>query len=193
MTHADVPETLLTLEDVARLAAAGDQLPRALVPKLRAVVRSDPRFAPHFEQLEALAREAGLDPASETGIEDGFAAHQDLERLLAAEGWAHPAEVLDPAGEVGVACGAVLRIARARLEQAGEEPGPLREVVAKLERAATMAELWHEVGELGHRLEGTEVPSAKELTLMSERINTVVRRMAASDPENPAKGDDNGG
>ena len=127
-------ENLLTLEDVAILASQGDQLPKATICRLAAVVRTDPRFAGHYEWLEVVAQDIVPCPPTDGDLEMAWACHQDYERLLAAEGWEHPAEVLDPGGEAGVAYNQLVRLAAARASRAPNAPKVVA-IKEKLERA----------------------------------------------------------
>ncbi len=132
--NTEIDETLLTLEDVAHLLGQTDQLPRETVRKLVAVIGTDHRFAGHVERLESQARDAGI----ETDLADwpaaAFYCHRDFERLVAAEGWLHPAEVLDPDGEVGISYRELVGLAEKQTAHA-REPGRLLAIQEKLERA----------------------------------------------------------
>ncbi len=61
MTARDARDDLLTLEELAYLADRGDQIPIAAARRVPDLVRSDPRFAEQVAELEALAREAGME------------------------------------------------------------------------------------------------------------------------------------
>ncbi len=126
---------LLTLQDVALLLAGKpDQIPRDTARRLPEVIRTDPRFAGLVEELRALAREAGFEPVRDEDLETALDCRRDLERLLAAEGWEHPAEVLDPEGDVGISYRELSCLAAARAERERGRGRP-RAVQEKLERA----------------------------------------------------------
>ncbi len=105
------------------------------VRRLAAVIRTDPRFSSQFAELEKLAGEAGSRPGEAAGrLSAAVAADQALDRLLAAEGWTHPAEILDPDGSTGVPYTSLIDLATARQETA-EEPSQVRAVRRRLEEA----------------------------------------------------------
>ncbi len=135
---ADVsaPEAHLTLEELALLAdGMVESLSDDAVRRLAAVILSDPRFAPQLAALEKLAREAGARPGEAAGyLSAAVAADQALGRLLAAEGWTHPAEILDPDGAVGVPYASLIDLAKARQETAEDQPR-VRAVRRRLEEA----------------------------------------------------------
>ncbi len=132
--HTEIDETLLTLEDVAHLLAQAGQLPLETIRKLAPVIATDHRFARHVESLESLARDAGVDTERGDWPLAAFYCQRDFERLLAAEGWQHPAEVLDPDGTLGIAYRELVRLAGARAGRS-REPGRLPAVRKRLERA----------------------------------------------------------
>ncbi len=123
----DVDESLLSLDDVAMLASAGTsgQLPRPTIRHVAAANRMDPRFSRHYEALAVLARDAGFNPVREQDLETALVCHRDFQRLLDAEGWEHPSEVLDPDGELGISYRELAHIATVRADrQAGGTPAP---------------------------------------------------------------------
>lgn len=131
---SEIDETLLTLEDAAHLLGRTDQLPSETIRRLGPVFGSDARFAGHVERLEALARAAGI----ETDVDDWPATalycHRDFDRLVATDGWQHPAEVLDPDGSLGICYHELVRIAEARAQRA-REPDRLLAIKDRLEQA----------------------------------------------------------
>ncbi len=131
--RSEIPEDLLTLEDAALLADPNGQLTRDAVRRVRRLARTDPRVIPLFEYLEALADESDL-PETDDRLDVGLKCLTDVERLLQADDWRHPAEVLDPTGEIGVNYPGLVKLAAAWARQAGES-GRYRAVERKLERA----------------------------------------------------------
>ncbi len=123
----------LTLEDVALLADGADGLPAATKRRLRELVMTDPRFQSQLEHLEALAQESGL------GEEQGRFGSALLVRdhylqLEQAEGWEHPAEVLDPEGFIGLLYQELLHLAVVRARDT-EDSSPAWQIARKLEAA----------------------------------------------------------
>lgn len=131
--RSEIREELLTLEDAALLADPNGQLTQGTVSRLRRLARTDPRVISLFEYLEALADEADL-PDTSDRLDVGLKCLADVERLLQADGWQHPAEILDPSGEIGVNYSGLVKLAQAWARQAGES-GRHRAVGRKLERA----------------------------------------------------------
>ncbi len=126
---------ILTLQDVALLLAGKpDQIPRDTARRMAEVIRTEPRYAERVEELRTLAREAGFEPVRDEDLETALDSRRDLERLLTAEGWEHPAEVLDPQGEIGISYRELACLAAARAERE-EGRGRARAVQEKLERA----------------------------------------------------------
>ncbi len=128
-----IREDLLTLEDAALLADPNGQLTRDGMRRVRQLAHTDPRVMPLFDYLEALAEESDL-PDSSDRLEVGLKCLTDVERLLQADDWQHPAEILDPTGEIGVNYSGLVKLARVWARQAAE-PGRHRDVGRKLERA----------------------------------------------------------
>ena len=122
--------TKLTLEDLALIVSDGD-IEGELQKRIANVIRSDSRFAEQFEQLEALAADAGTDD-----LWDGFERNREFDRLLEAESWNDPAEVLNPdASELyEVSYRRLLAIADARIART-EHPGLIQSVKDRLLRA----------------------------------------------------------
>ena len=125
--------SLLPLEDVARLSGASE-LPADTLRRIAAAARSDPRFAEHYRVLEALARDAGLDPSDGGDLETAFECYEEYWKLLETDGWEHPDEVLDPNGDVGISYRELAHLARERAEREIVSAREL-EVRDRLERA----------------------------------------------------------
>ncbi len=115
----------LTLLEVA-LLVEGHEIPPASRRRLRRFHRADLRPKEPLGELEDLADDAGVED-----LVDGFFYNQELDRLLAADEWAHPAEVLDPHGDVGISYPELLAIADARARRS-EDDQHVAEVHQKL-------------------------------------------------------------
>ena len=122
----DVDESVLSVDDVAKLnsAIASGQLPRPTIRRLADANRADSRFSRHYEALATLARDAGFEPVRDEDLETALECHRDFQRLLDSEGWEHPAEVLDPEGELGISYRELAHIAAARADRAAGEGRP---------------------------------------------------------------------
>lgn len=129
----EIREDLLTLEDVAALLSGCDQIPIPTALKLARVIGTDHRFAPHVERLQAMARQAGIASGRDDWPDAALHCHRDYQRLLDAEDWEHPADVLDPEGTRGISYPELARTAEARAR--GSEDPRLAEIQQKLERA----------------------------------------------------------
>ncbi len=131
-----IDESLLSIDDVAMLASTSGQLPEPTLLRLAAANRTDPRFEKHYEALVGLARDAGFDPVRDEDLETALDCHRDFALLLQTEGWEHPAEIIDPDGEIGVYYRELAHIAAAHEERKqGAREKAVRE---KLERAWTV-------------------------------------------------------
>ncbi len=145
MTTSNTPARRLTLEEVA-LVADGlvETLSQEGAKCLGQVLRTDPRYTAEIEELEALAREAGLRPGdSFEYLSAAKALDETLTELLAADGWRHPAAVLDPDGSRGIPYASLIRLAKEREGRAAEgDAETIQEVRQRLEEAfaAEMAE-----------------------------------------------------
>ncbi len=145
MKTSNVPPRRLTLEEVALVA---DGLVETLSTEgarcLGQVLGTDPRYSAEIEKLQALAEAAGLRPkASFEYFSAAQALDQALTELLAADGWRHPAEVLDPDGSCGIPYAQLVRLAREREgKAAAEDAAAILDVRQRLEEAlaAEMAE-----------------------------------------------------
>ncbi|MCP3963626.1 MAG: hypothetical protein GY719_37800 [bacterium] len=121
----------LTLLEVA-LLVEGHEIPPASRRRLRRFHRADPRLKEPLGELESLAVDAGVDD-----LVDGLFYNREVDRLLDAGDWAHPAEVLDPHGDVGISYPELLAVADARARRTGDDQR-VAEVREKLAR--TVAE-----------------------------------------------------
>ncbi len=133
--HDHSPEAakpLLPMEALAALLDGGDQISIQALAALRPVIRSDPRLVDEIRALEALAEEAGLGDGRQ--FETALATHAELDQLMRAEGWTHPAEVLDPHDVTGIGYRELVHLAEARVKRA-ENPNDLRGVIRKLHAA----------------------------------------------------------
>jgi hypothetical protein len=104
---------MLTLEDIAAIYEGSD-LPTETVEHLKQWVRTDPQFQSQIEVLVILADAAGLPVDDPNRLQDATVLQKQLNALIdAGQSWKHPAEILDPEGEVGLDCGALLKLAEA--------------------------------------------------------------------------------
>ncbi len=132
---ATSPADLFTLEEVAQLADKTDQFSSAIKDKLRSLVRSDPSYAPQLAELERLAQDAGL-PETNDRLYAGWLFNQEFDRLLEAEDWQHPAEILDPDGNLGIGYQELINIAESRARRlAPTAAAAHQEVCRKLSEA----------------------------------------------------------
>ena len=107
----------LTLQDIAALYEIGDgddDLPLETVEHLREWVRCDAQFHSQVQTLRRLADVAGLPEDDAYRFGGALEIQAQLDRLLEAPSWDHPAEVLDPDAELGLECKALLKIAESR-------------------------------------------------------------------------------
>ncbi len=127
MNRPEEPPEALTLLEVA-LLVEGHEIPPASRRRLRRFHRADLRLKEPLGELEDLADDAGVED-----LVDGFFYNQELDRLLAADEWAHPAEVLDPHGDIGISYPELLAIADARVVRphAEERISAVREKLAR--------------------------------------------------------------
>ncbi len=131
-TEEEPAAEMLTFAELARIHRfPDDYLDTELIDKLVEHVLADPRYAGMMEQAEELARDAGVDCP---GI--AFWHYEDLEKLLAAEGWDDPAEVLQPGDEDTSLLGhrRLIRMIDARLARGEGDAGRLLEVRERVER-----------------------------------------------------------
>ena len=125
----------LTLEDIAALYEIGDgddSLSLETVEHLGQWVRTDALFRSQVQTLRRLADMAGLPEDDAYRFSGVLGIQAQLDKLLEAPPWRHPADVLDPDAELGLECEALLKLAESR--GAGDERVP--PVLAKLREAA---------------------------------------------------------
>lgn len=131
-------EDLFSFAELAQLADRSDQFSRSTMDKLRILVHSMERFAPQLAYLKALAEDAGLPEDQDDRLHAGWLCNQEFDALQATPAWRHPAEVLDPDGNLGIGYAELIHIAGIRARRA-EEPAALQAIGEKL-RAAKSAE-----------------------------------------------------
>ena len=125
----------LTLEELVQIVCGGN-IDGELQEKVAKIIRADPEFAEQFADLEAMAAAAGADD-----LWDGLERHQDVDRLLAAETWQDPAEVLNPEGSdlYEVSYRKLLAVADARIAAAdpsqGQDPSLIEALRDRLQKA----------------------------------------------------------
>ena len=126
----------LTLEELALVAdGLAESLSDDGARRLGQVIRTDPRFETDLAELEQLAREAGLQPGdSFEYLSAAQAGDEALTTLLHADGWNHPAEILDPDGSRGIPYPLLIRLARERAGK-GEHAARILDVRQRLEEA----------------------------------------------------------
>ena len=181
LTESEIREDLLTLEDAALLVDSNGDVPHETLGRLRDLVRTDPRVMPHFEYLEALADEAGI-PETGDRLFVALSCLQEVERLEQTEDWQHPAEILDPTGDLGVDYPELIRLAAMRLRQEGDA-GRYRSVKRKLERAWSAEKVSDALAEsFAARLCEYEPVEAERLLRHAERRYQVQRRRAGQAP-----------
>ncbi len=127
-TRKTTPKDPLTLEDIAVLADETD-LPVDAVRRMGEFARTHPLFAERIARLRALAEEAGVER-----LWDALLLSREFESLLQAETWEHPAEVLDPDGNLGIPYRELLHIAEARAARA-EDSSVFTVIRQKLSKA----------------------------------------------------------
>ena len=115
-------EPTLTLEDLAQIVCEGN-IEGELQNRVATVIRTDPRFAEQFEELEALATEIDAED-----LWEGLERNQEFGRLLEAESWEDAVEVLNPDGRdlYEVSYRNLIAVADARLAKAVDDPAPIQ-------------------------------------------------------------------
>ncbi len=149
----------LTLEDVALLADEGEPT-RETIRHLGEFIRSHHLFADRIRHLRALARDAAVKK-----LADGLSLHKELDQLVHARNWSHPAQVLDPDGFIGISYPELIRIAKVRVRRA-EDSRPLKVIQRRLEeaQAAEPAEAEAPIHKIVERLQ-KEQPGTAERQL----------------------------
>ncbi len=129
-TQDTQPEATLNLEDLAQIVCEGN-FEGDLQDRVVAAIRTDPRFTQQFEELEAMAAEIGAED-----LWEGVERNEEFDRLLAAESWEDPAEILNPDGSdlYEVSYRKLLAVADARLARA-DDPAPIQAVKDRLLQA----------------------------------------------------------
>jgi hypothetical protein len=127
MSREPNPAVALTLEDLAQIVCGGN-VEGELQDRVASAIRTDPRFARQFEELEAMASEIGAED-----LWDGLVRNEEFDRLLAAESWDDPAEVLNPCSNdlYEVSYRKLLAVAESRIARA-EDPAPIQTVKDRL-------------------------------------------------------------
>jgi hypothetical protein len=130
MERHEPDEVRLTLEDLAQIVCEGN-VEGELQERLAGAIRTDPRFARQFEQLEAMAAEIAADD-----LWEGVERNQEFDRLLEAESWDDPAEVLNPDGGdlYEVSYRRLIAVADARLART-DDPALIQAVRDRILRA----------------------------------------------------------
>jgi hypothetical protein len=128
----------LSLEDLAVLLdGCLDELSKEGAATVRQVVAGlvagSGRFDDQIAALRAMKDAAGCE-----SLGDGLLAHRELDRLLAADDWAHPADVLDVDPE-DVVYSQLIRVATVRAAQAAD-PAKILQVQRRLGEAQAAAE-----------------------------------------------------
>ncbi len=121
----------LTLEDLSFVLDTDSSMPDEVQDRVRQDILGDPRYAALFEHAEQIRRDAGVAELWEAMV-DGVR----FEKLLAAEDWDDPAEILMP-GEKDTSClghRELIRIAEARISR-GEHPDRLLALKERVARA----------------------------------------------------------
>ena len=106
-----------------------------LQDRVATAIRSDPRFADQFVELEALAAEAQT-----TDLWEGLDRQREFDRLLEAGHWNDPAEILNPKGSdlYEVNYRRLIAVAEARLAR-NDDAEPIRRTLERLLRAELAA------------------------------------------------------
>ena len=122
------PEIDLTIEDVA-LLVDGTGISDGSARKLAPFFAADPRLAEPLAHLRRLAEDAGADC-----LWHAVKIDQDLDELIAAGDWNHPAEVLD--ADAGICYPELISLAASRASKtAGPQKCRLLDVGKRMERA----------------------------------------------------------
>ncbi len=124
-------ESPLTLADVADILVGDNELRLATASHLAVFFRQDPQLASMREKLSDLARDAGLAPEVDN-YREALLLHEKLDRLLAADDWLNPAEVLNRTTE-GLSLTKLLHIIGVRAARPGAPAEDLASVRQRLE------------------------------------------------------------
>ncbi len=121
----------LTLEDLSFVLDTDSSMPDEVQDRVRQDILGDPRYAELFEHAEQIRRDAGV-----AELWEAMVYGVRFEKLLAAEDWDDPAEILMP-GEKDTSClghRELIRIAEARISR-GEHPDRLLALKERVARA----------------------------------------------------------
>ena len=169
----DAPETEktgLTLEDVALIVDGLADVPRELAIRLSRLLRKDPRFAAPIEELQSMAQDAGIKLGEGGMLTTAHELHRDFDRLLEADGWENPGEVLD--ADAGIDYPRLLQIASARASSTSE-PAEILAVTEKLRRAYDVVRAEDEL--IGAFIEGLMAQEPKRASELLTRAGTEYR------------------
>ncbi len=110
---------------------------------------------------------------------DALLSHRELERLLATDGWTHPAEVLEADPE-DIVYSQLIQITKILAEKAGD-PDPILDVKRRLEAARDANEATQRVfdGFVAHLLELDPKTASDRLTRLSAYYNFRRRQLDA--------------
>ena len=134
LTRKVVSRMMLNREDIAAIHE-GNGLPVETLERLTQWVRTDARFQDDIEQLMRLADAAKLPTDDAHRLTGVMVIGTQLQSLLETEqDWSHPADILDPEGEVGLECEALLHLAESQVTHDGR-------INAILERLRDAAEV----------------------------------------------------
>jgi hypothetical protein len=123
----------LNLEDLAsvidgELGELSQEASSALTEFVRVLYSDDPAHSEKLAELQQMTRDAGCE-----FLGDGLFAHECLEKLLAADTWDHPVDVLGGERE-DVIYSRIIGIAAARAERA-DDPEAILDVKRRVEGA----------------------------------------------------------
>lgn len=120
----------LTLKDVAVLLD-GVEVPDGLAGRLAPFLREDSRLKDEIAELELMAQDAGIGQDRPERFTSAYYNDQDFRKLLTAQEWERPEDVLD--ADKGFDVDELLSIAKARLRRSPN--ALLAEVKERLELA----------------------------------------------------------
>lgn len=160
--------------------------------RLRLSIRTDPRCSEQLAALEAMARDAGVEITEDDDFWFALRSHELFDDLLAAEGWDHPAEVLDEDGELEAYFDELVCVAHARVRQEADSER-LAAIREKLERAQAAKRGEDDlVEDFARRLLAYTPATAQHLLLRAGR-EVELRRKEREPRSKPAAGHAEGG